>query len=227
MRLAPLVAGLGLACADGRSSLSVPVVIAPSEPNVVLEDGVEVSFDHAELTLADLRLEGPIETARRWPRLSLIQAAHAHPGHDAAGAVTGELLGAWTVDLLGDPVDAGSALCWEGDLSTARLGLPAEPAATFEGTASVDGTVRPFSFTVSPGVEVTGLPAEGTLDSADPLDRMTLSVDLAAVVTHIDWRTEDSDGDGILTIHDGDIDPTLHFGAVSSASYRVTLETQP
>jgi hypothetical protein len=218
--LLPLVIG----CAEDRTLLSVPVHLSPSPTTLALADGVTIELTTASLTLSDLRLEAPAETASVRRSWSLIPTAHAHPGHDFAGEVAGELTGTWAIDLLGEDTPLGEAACYDGAYATARLHLLPEPVAVLEGTATVDGQARPFSFAVAPDQEITGLPFEATLDADAPPAGIALSVDLAHALSFVDWTTPDDDGDDLLTTADGELDNTVLFGVVSSPTFSVSLE---
>ena len=212
-----------LGCAvDDRLALSVPVTaLALTDASLSPADGVTLTLTTAQLTLADLRLEAPAALAWRppWP-----PAAYAHPGHDLAGGVAGELLGEWTLDLLGEDSPLGEALCYEGPLATARLSLRPTPALSLAGLAVVDGVERPFALTLAPDQEVTGLPIEAELSAASPPAGLSLSIDLSHGLSFIDWRTSDTDGDGTLTEADGATLNTALFGLTSTPSWRLTLE---
>lgn len=207
------------ACAADRALLSAPVTLTPAQADFVLESGVEISLTGASLTVSSLRLESPAETA--WRRRSLIPAAHAHPGHDFAGAVAGELIGTWTLDLLGESVSLGEAACYEGEYATARLEVLPEPGVQLDGTATVDGEVRDFSFSLAPDQEITGIPFAATLSADAPPSAVLLSVDLAHALSYADWHT---DSDGVLTTADGALENTVLFGMVSTPTYTLSLE---
>lgn len=211
-------------CAEDRVLLSIPVHVLPSASTAELDDGVTVELTAASLTLSDLRLEGPAQTAARHRPWSLVSTAHAHPGHDFAGEVAGELTGTWTVDLLGEQTLLGDASCYDGEVATARVRLDPDPGVRLEGTATVDGEVRPFAFAVAPDQEVTGIAFAATLDADAVPAGVAVSVDLAHALSFVDWTTPDGDGDGLLTVGDGELENTVLFGIVSSPSYSLTLE---
>ncbi len=212
---------LAVACAPGRTVVQVPVAFAPSSPDVVPGDGVSIALDDASVTVAHLRLESPPDPTARWRLPSLISTAVAHPGHDFAGGVSGELLGTWTLDLLGDPVPLGSATLQDGAYATARLQVEASPVLTMSGTATVDGDPIPFGLEAAIAQEITGIPFDLTLDPETPPEALTLSVDLDHALSFVDWRT-DPGADGLLTIDDGAVGHTLTFGVVSTPTW--TLE---
>ena len=218
-----LCAMLLLGCAvDDRLALTVPVTaLALDDATLRPADGVSLTLTTAQITLADLRLEAPAAVSWR-PRL--LPVVYAHPGHDLAGGVAGELLGEWTLDLLGDDLVLGEALCYEGPLATARLSLLPTPALRLAGLALVDGVERPFSLTLSPDQEITGAPLEAELSAASPPGGLRLSVDLNHGLSFIDWRTSDTDADGTFTEADGATLNTALFGLTSTPTWRLTLE---
>lgn len=223
-QLRPLLCALYLTgCAvDDRLALTVPVTArALADTTLSPADGVILTLTEAQLTLAELRLEAPAAVAWR-PRL--LPVVYAHPGHDPAGGVAGELLGEWTLDLLGDDTRLGDALCYEGPLATARLRLLPAPAARLAGIAEVDGVERPFVLTLAPDQEVTGLGLEAELVAASPPAGLSLSWDLSYGLSFIDWRSPDTDGDDTLTEADGATLNTALFGLTSTPTWRLTLE---
>lgn len=230
-----------LACAEDRALLTVPVSFEGSPADVAPVDGVTVALTEATVTLSDLRLEGPDALAQRGgggekqgppSRRSgsvasqgapvswiarLVPAAAAHPGHDFAGDVAGELLGMWTLDLLADNT-LGDAACYDGEYATGRVSILSP--AVFAGTAIVDGVATPFRFEVAPDQEITGLPFVTTF--AGSPRTIVLGVDLAHALSFVDWRTLDADGDDTLTTADGAIANTALFGVVATPTW--TLE---
>lgn len=211
------------ACAvEDRLSLTTPVTArALADEPLSPAPGVTVTLTEATVTVADLRLEAPPAVAWR-PRL--VSTAYAHPGHDPAGGVAGELLGEWRLDLLGEDLPLGEARCYEGPIATARLGLRPTPALVLAGVADVDGVERPFTLTLTPDQEVTGLPLEAELRAEAPPAGLSLSVDLHHGLSFIDWRAPDADADGALTEADGATLNTALFGLTSTPTWRLTLE---
>lgn len=210
-------------CAEDRALLALPVTVSPSPGEVEPAAGVSVTLTTASLTLSDLRLEAPAQTARRLP-LPFVSTAHAHPGHDFAGDVAGELVGTWTLDLLGVATELGAASCYEGSYATGRVDVEPAPAVTLEGTATTSGGDVPFRFVVAPDQEVTGIPFEVELDADAPPSGLALAVDLAHALSFVDWTTPDADGDGALTEVDGALANTVLFGVVATPTFTLTLE---
>lgn len=215
---------LALACVDDRALLTVPVATATSASELSPVEGVSVTLTRAELTLSDLRMEGPATTAGRWTPPRLVATAHAHPGHDFAGQIGGELVGSWTLDLLAAPVDLGAASCYTGAYATGRLNLEPSPEVTLEGVATTPTGDVPFRFAVQPDQEITGVPFEVVIDEAAPPAGITLGVDLEHALSFVDWATPDADSDGVLTTADGLLANTVLFGVVATPTFTLTLE---
>lgn len=209
-----------LACVEDRDLLEVPVTALPAEAELAPAEGVLVHLEEAMVSLGALRIDAPSELVR----FSVIRTARAHPGHGSTGGVVGELLGAQTLDLLGEATELGALMLYEGEAAEARLELLPEPAWSLAGTAEVDGELRSFSFSLAPDEEVTGVPFEHTVDAEAPPSRITLSLDLDHALSFVDWRTPDEDGDAQLTELDGDLLETAHFGLVATPTYALTLE---
>lgn len=211
-------------CADDRALLPVPVTVTPSAAEVQPAEGVTATLTAASMTLTDLRLEAPAETARRGPILPFISPALAHPGHDFAGDVAGELVGTWTLDLLAGPTALGSASCYEGSYATGRVGILPSPSVLLEGTATTLAGEVAFRFTLEPDQEITGIPFAVELDADAPPAGITLGVDLGHALSFVDWATPDGDGDGLLTEADGVLANTVLFGVVATPTFTLALE---
>ncbi len=211
------------ACVADRAPLDVPVRFAAGEPTWTV-DGVDVRLTRAEATLADLWLEGPADARAAWRLPSLVPSAWAHPGHDFAGDLTGELVGTWSLDLLAGDAELGVARCYEGPTATARLQLVGTPPTRLSGVAVVDGTERPFDFVVPAASAIAGIPFTITLDAEAPPAGLRVGVDLAHALSFVDWRTPDADADGVLTVADGVLDRTVTFGVVSTPTWNLTRE---
>lgn len=207
------------ACAQDRALLGIPAQLQPHTAVVEPAPGVVLTLEEAAVAAAALTLSAPTATAtRRWPR-----AAWAHPGHEQAGTLYGELLGPWTLDLLAGQ-DLGDAAVYAGDYAEAQLTLSPTPAATLRGTATVDGVARPFALELAPEQRVSGLPFAYTLSAEAPWAGLTLEVDLAHALSFIDWRAPDADGDGVLTAADGTTRSTALFGLQSTPTWTLQPE---
>jgi hypothetical protein len=95
----------GCAGAEEATRLALPVVADASGMTPVQTDlGYDVKLSEARLVIDDLEftMAGEAHTASFWQRLCelVIPSAHAHPGHDEGGDVTGELRGHFLIDLL-------------------------------------------------------------------------------------------------------------------------------
>lgn len=208
------------ACQDkGRQSVSVPIEVVPSSAEVSGSEGAVVRLTEASVSFADLHLYGPSASARVYPSV-FIRPAHAHPGHSAAGDLSGELLGSWTVDLLGETVALGEARCWEGEVATGSLELVG--VASLVGEATVDGQVVPFAFAPPLDASVGGIAVGLELDADSEQPTLQLAVDLSHVLSFVRWNTEDDDSDGVLTTADGELGNTVPFGLQSTAAYSLT-----
>lgn len=145
---------------------------------------------------------------------SPIATAHAHPGHDPAGDVTGELLGPWTLSPCSDPVFLGTGRGYEGAVGSGQLVLQGE--AHLE--ATLDG--MPVAITTTVDAPVAGLPLDGQLVDG-----------IHAVLTFDPWLTlsvlptEDTDGDGLLTEHDDGVAEALRYGLTNPNTWTLSLET--
>ena len=213
------------ACTADRALLEIPVTIAPSADTVTTDDGVALTLTTASYTLSDLRFEYPADTTASVMRLlSPTPVAHAHPGHDFAGGVGGELLGTWTVDLLAGPIDLGAASVYDGAFGTGRLTLPEGGVVRLQGAASTADGARAFAFEVAPDAAVTGIPFQVTLDAEHPPRAIVLSVDVGHALSFVDWSTPDEDADGVLTTADGLLTNTVSFGVVATPSFTLQLE---
>jgi hypothetical protein len=217
-----LVAGCAI---DDRMSIEVPVQSGGVDLGPFVDEAGVTTVDEASVTFSDLRLEEPPATgltARLGTALGGT-AAYAHPGHDYPGDVAGELLGTFTVDLLGAPDELGPAVCYDGRYATARVSV-AGAFATFGGTYSPQGGAPvPFHFVVSADQDILDLPFEVTLDAAAPPDAILVTFDVGRVFSYVDWSEGDTDADGVLTDADGSFGNTIRFGAVASPTWAVAL----
>lgn len=216
--------------ADTRRSMDVAVSAAGIDPVPFYGPGdVEVTLSVATVDFANIRLEQPGESARlRHPRppFTLVRSAHAHPGHEGFGDTTCELLGSWHLDLLStDGIDLGAANCLEGDLATGRLLLSGTPAVLLKGTATLpEGDVRSFDFEVDLDQEATGIPISATLDADDPPRGIRLTMAPSVMLNWADWGSDDTDGDGVLTLADDLLVNTVPFGVLSTSAYALAVD---
>lgn len=222
MRLAPLVL-LAAACTADPVLLQVPVRVAPAADTFTVGE-VDIHLDQASAVLGDLRMERPEDdTARLIAPWLPTPAARAHPGHDEAGGVAGELVGSWTVDLLAG-ADLDTASLYDGPYATARITLPADGEVVLIGTATVRSVPRAFELRVTPDQEITGMPFAVTVDAEAPPAGLQVSADLAHALSFIDWSTPDDDDDDTLTTADGALANTALFGVVSTPTWTLSLE---
>lgn len=221
---------LPLACVDESPVLlSIPVIFQPlPEARLLLADGSSLELQEARLTVADLRLERPVEKqALRWNPLQPTQAL-AHPGHEFSGNVAGELLGTYTLDLLGEPTTLGQAQLYTGQFATAQLHLPGEtqgPILTLAGVREYDGARLPVTLTLSLEYEVHGISFEHDITPDSQAAQLVLELDLAHMLSFLDWSAGDENQDGELTLEDPSVYNPLVFGVSSTPSYRITWST--
>lgn len=209
---------------EGRGELVAEIHAAPiAGASWTDVDGRHLTLQRASLTLGDLYLHEPAQTrtASFDPLQLLIGTAHAHPGHDDAGDVSGELLGTWRVDLLGGIQPLGDALVYEGALASATLALAPEPVV-LEGTITDDAGTRPFAFEILPDQVLAGLPMEAQLSMHDT-PTLRIEIDAAWILSFADLDAPDDDGDGVLTGADGDNASLIRFGVHSTGGYAVVL----
>jgi hypothetical protein len=212
---------LALACGyDDRLLLDIPFFATPAPAAWTLDDGTAIALTVATVELADVRLESPAE-AVAWS-FSLLPTALAHPGHDFAGDVGGELLGTFRVDLLADEVQLGVGRVYEGDYATGRVRLTATPAS-FAGTVTLpDQTTLPFRFEPTLDREVTEIDLVGSVDEAAPPRRVDLTLDAAAALSFVDWTTSPG-ADGALDDADGALSATVPFGVAATPAWHISF----
>lgn len=204
-----------LACIDARAPVAMPVRFEGGSPDLQLEAGA-IHLDRAELEVADLRMESA-PVARWLP--SLVGTATAHPGHEFAGSVRGELLGSWTLDLVGPPTDLGTAEGWEGDVATASFDAGTLVlAGTWTGP---EGSV-PFDLEVEVDRPIVGVESLFSLDADEP-PSLSLSAHVDHALGFVEWA--ETDGDGIVTAADGTLRNTALFGITSSTSWTLAQES--
>lgn len=215
-----------VACQPDRELIDMAATTRAIPTEIALENGGTATLTTATATFGDLVFEQPARTtALSW--LSPIQTATAHPGHDFAGGVGGELLGEWTVDWLADDLSLGTAQLYEGEYATARLFLPPETHITLAGDAVIDGKTVAFDLDLVADQPITGISFVHIVDPLDPPAALVVSFDPAHALAFIDWDTPDDDGDGLLTETDGDIANTSRFGLTATPSWHLSLEDQP
>ena len=211
-----LLLSLTACTAEPTRLYSVPVTADPVDgAGWTTDDGVAIALTSATVTFADLRLHTPPADMVVWP--ALLPTAYAHPGAAIRGETAGELLGTWTLDLLGGPVQLGTASCYLGACATASLQLAG--ALSLRGSATPAGG-EPIAFTFDADLSdmVEDLLFETTLT---PASALTLSVNSASVLAPVDWSTEPADG--ALTLTDGALANTVAFGARSADTWTLTV----
>ena len=79
---------------------------------------------------------------------------------------------------------------------------------------------HPFAFEVWPTQDLTGLPFDAAF-TADERPTIRLELDASWMLSYVDWATDDTDGDGVLTEADGDLESLVLFGVHSTGAYAV------
>lgn len=223
---AALAFGLSGCALEDRFLLEVPVVAGGTGIRQLdAGDGATIALDEASVTFSDLRLEEPPTEgmASLLSRLSPIQAAWAHPGHDYPGDVAGELLGTFTVDLLGEDQPLGLAPCYEGEYATGRIGLSGTVAVLAGVYRDGAGAERSFRFEVEADQAITAIPFDEIVSASAPPERLELRFDLWSALKFTDWSVPDADGDALLTMADPPYDNTVRFGVVATPTWSLSL----
>lgn len=186
------------ACSESEEAPTVArdVQVDGSGVEVVTTDlGYAVTLSRARTTSDGLAFVRQQVLARRGPFDWLVGTAHAHPGHDGAGEVIGELPGQFAIDWLADDGRLlGTATVLSGGFDSARLTLVG--AVELVGIASKEG--EDFEFAVTIGFDeptlVEGIPPIDAAGS-QPIHRLKLTVrepfEGASLFDGIDFRQAD------------------------------------
>lgn len=193
--------------------------------------GYEVTLEQGLVVVGELHFHEPKaveEQALRLPHRWFLgpSTAHAHPGHDMSGDVRGELGGSFVVDLLAPAASLGEAEFYEGPYETASLLLqdPQDgPTALFAGVASDGADAIDFEFSVDHTKTILGISFETEVDAVAP-PAVTLLVDPAEILGHLDFLALDADGDGVVTEADEGVANPLLFGLQSNLVYRYEID---
>jgi hypothetical protein len=239
-----------MGCPGGEQPalVSVPIEVGPAQGDsfsTVL--GYDVVLDTGVIVLGQLHFHEPKdveETALLAPWLQPLRlvlgpaSACAHPGHDMSGDVMGEWAGTTFIDLLAPAKSAGEGSFYEGPYETASLllqidGVDADaglddssPAAghtlALSGTADRGDGPIPFCFVVDHDETILGLDFDVTV-ATDAIPAVTLLVDPAEILAHLEFADVDTDGDGTVTMNDADAVNPLLFGLESNLSYHYEI----
>ncbi len=247
-----LLAGATLLATTGCPGGEDPVLVAVSieaasalEAVFETDTGYEISLEEGLIVLGELHFHEPRPVARRGPtplapfRWATGPAiARAHPGHDMSGDVRGELPGTFAVDLLGPEVLLGEGSFWAGEYASASLlvqqegvdgdaELPADSSVAghtlvLAGTASGGDGEIPFDLVVDHTATVGGIPFETSVTAEAP-PTLTLELDPAVILAHLDFAVLDADSDGVVTMDDEGVANPLRFGLESNLAYRFVV----
>jgi hypothetical protein len=172
-----------LGCESAESPrVSLPVVVDATGVAPALTDlGYTVTLGRARAAVRDLQFTVGGETHATWlDRVgrALVPRAHAHPGHEAGGEITGELPGPLVIDWLDEGAPLGAARLVVGRYRGANFTFRRATAAELpegdplvghtihvEGTAARDG--RAVSFValvdVDDGARLVGAPFDAEI----------------------------------------------------------------
>lgn len=222
-----LLAACNASTTQTRRTFPVEVVVtAPSSP---LETGWSVSDLSGSMPLTELRFfEGPVLVGRAFRPFDLLVAtAHAHPGHDVAGAAMGEVLTPLELDLARrDVVAWADANAVTGTYGSATLGFGAT-GVRVRGTATKAGQAVTFdSGALVLTAPLSGLRFEHEMTTAP--GGVRIEVDLGVLLSRIEFdQTGSLPGpDGVVTFA-----PTSRAangfdrGVTDATSYRFTWLT--
>lgn len=209
---------LVVACVPGAVLRDLEVEAGGAGETNVRLTGAELSFERFVLTVEDLRLHEARVTARLGPPLPWLltpTVAGAHPGHEGAGDVRGELLGRFPLDLLGLPIALGSAQVYSGSIASLSLGVG---EARIEGSLRREGQQWPVAFHLDLGGErVEGIPVSLELAAEGAAPTLVLRGDVAAFAdAALLGQASDTDGDGMIGLADGTLENSLAFGLRST-----------
>jgi len=244
LSLVTLLASSGCPGGEEPALVSVPIEAVSAQPatfttalgyDIDLDTGVIVlgalQF-HEPKSVEELNMEAPMARALRsvWGPA----VAHAHPGHDMSGNVKGEWARTTFLDLLSPATVVGDGSFYEGAYETASLtlhqdgadgdaGLDASsPAAghtlVLSGTADDgDGPIS-FDLVVDHTKTILGIPFDATVAESD-IPAVTLTVDPAEILGHLEFAELDTDADGTVTVADEAVTHPLLFGLESNLAF--------
>jgi len=224
---------LGCPAADEPALVGVSVsAVSARGTTFETEQGYEISLEEGTVVVGDLHFHEPKSVEEgaaigRRARRPEPGGVLAHPGHDMSGDVRGELAGTFVVDLLAEEAALDEADFYEGSYETASL-LLVEPegsefTAVLAGTADTGGGAIPFELAVDHAEAVLGIAFETEIDAlAAP--SVTLVVDPASILGHLDFAALDGDGDGTVTLQDEGVSNPLLFGLESNLTFDFRVE---
>ena len=229
--------------------VSVPIEAVSVQPAPFTTAlGYDVDLDAGVVVLGDLHFEEPKSVEEFHMEVPVVRVlrsvlgpvkAHAHPGHDMSGDVKGELAGTYFVDLLADATLLGDGAFYEGTYETASLalhqdgvdgdaglepgGLTAGHTLVLAGTASDATGDYLFDLVVDHTQTILGIPFDVTVAQGD-VPSLTLTVDTAEILGHLEFADLDADGDGTITLDDEGVSNPLLFGLESNLVYRYEIQ---
>jgi len=231
MRASLLWMAVGLACTPSQEAVHVQLGVVIDGSAVVDSTndlGWTVTLTGARIAVQDLEftVQGEMHEATAWLEGWLIGRAWAHPGHYSGGVVTGELVGEFILDWVGnDGMELGAADLLAGDYNginftfrsaSAGDGLAGEDpmighTAYFAGVARKGGEEVAFTaaLDVNAGTQMVGAPFElaveaGTMATIGIALEATDPVEGKSLFDGLDFAALDEDGDGLVAIEPGD-----------------------
>ena len=216
----------GCIAESNRVLVSIPVLAGSNleDTSLTLSTGEILQLSTSTITLSNLRMQVPADPVERLVHTGKTQ----HPGHNNSGDVAGELLGTWVVDLLGDPITLGDASVYTGSFATASLELPGDESTGIPLVITLggdlvrsDGNTVPFVFEASRSYNVQGIGFEVEVTEDAVPSQLNLTLDMDHMISYVDWTQTDTDGDGKLTLADGDLYNTFMFGVESTPTYQL------
>jgi len=221
---------VGLACAPSQEAVHVQLGVAIDGSTVVDSTndlGWTVTLTGARVAVQDLQFTilGEMHDETAWLEGWLIRRAWAHPGHYSGGDVTGELVGEFILDWIGDDGKAlGMADLLTGDYNGFNFtfrrasegdGLAGDDpmighTAYFAGVARKDEEEVAFTaaLDVNAGTQMVGAPFELTVEAGTNAKigvqlEATDPVESKSLFDGLDFAAIDADGDGAAVIEPG------------------------
>lgn len=210
-----------LACVDARRPLTFPIRYAELPSATLVVPGGTLQVDAATLQISDLHLQTEPSASTAFWGFPWASSAVAHPGHEFAGSVRGELIGEWDLDLLA-PTELGVVDAYEGSIATGSVLLD-EAQWVVRGTYTTASGSWPVDLQLTVDGVVTNIPLDLELNADTPPAELVLHLDLAQALSFSSWQ--DTDADGSITVQDGPFLNTMNFGLTSTSSW--VLEETP
>lgn len=200
------LAAVSTSCGAERTWTGASVTVRAELPAVLTtRSGWVLEPRRAVLHLEALRLS-EAHVALAWWRTALLGVANAHPGHGDDGAAVGELIAPMVFDLTSaQSLTWGNATTLTGDVHSLNVALAA-PGVELEGVATRGAERVEFAQQFLPSSALP-VPFEAQVGPAG--GALTLSLDVAHLVSRLDFTTNERAAEGLAR------------GVVDSAVWRV------